>query len=438
MTRKFIIFIFFSLSIICFGQNYKAVDTADYLQRKNFLESFNNNNEVLIKKMRSQYSGKGGSDLSKIYKEFGTDFEKKVKNKDFVFKSEFDTNIKSLIARLKKNNPKVPQDLKILIARDNTPNAYCLADGTFVINMGLYKWFSNEEQIAAVIAHELGHKIEEHSLTTFLKIIEQNQLDKITVQNLKTATAAKSQNLNQKAFDIFKNRVYKKGAERRHQEMQADSLGYAIFKSGDFKKGDFINALQRLQDFDTISPKELKIETYKKFFNLPKQAFNDKWMKKEDFSLYNYNFYKEKLSKDSLASHPEMDQRIERLKKIFPELKTSVEPGKASDEYLALKKMARMETLPNYFHSEDYGLGIYTSLQFLQDGEEDKYYKGWLGRCFAKIYEARKNYNLNRYLDRVEPKGQSESYQQFLNFMWNLSLDEIKNIAEYYQSNSPQ
>jgi uncharacterized protein YaaN involved in tellurite resistance len=45
-----------------------------------------------------------------------------------------------------------------------------------------------------------------------------------------------------------------------------------------------------------------------------------------------------------------------------------------------------------------------------------------------------KNYNLNRYLDRVDPKNQSESYQQFLNFMWNLSLDEIKNIADYYQT----
>jgi hypothetical protein len=121
-------------------------------------------------------------------------------------------------------------------------------------------------------------------------------------------------------------------------------------------------------------------------------------------------------------------------KKTFTELKTSAEPEKASETFTTLKKMARMEILPNYFHSEDYGLGIYVAMQFLQDGEEEKYYKGWLGKCFSKIYEARKNYNLNRYLDRIEPKNQSESYQQFLNFMWNLSLDDIKNIADFYQS----
>ncbi|WP_313000545.1 M48 family metalloprotease [Chryseobacterium gleum] len=434
MTRKLFVLGCFLFSIMGMTQMYKPIDTADYIQRKAFLKHFEGNNEATVKRLRAQYSGKTGSELSEIYKEFGTNFEKQVKNKDFIFKSEFEASIQSMIQRLKKNNPKIPQDLKILIAKDNTPNAYCLADGTFVINMGLYSWLNNEEQIAAVISHELGHKIEEHSLKTFLKIIEQDKQDKIVVENIKSTTTSRSQIQNQKAFDIFKNTVYKKGVERRQSEMQADSLGYVIFRNSDFKKAEFVNALQRLQDFDTISPRELKVETYKKLFNLPKQAFNEKWMKKEDFSLYNYNFYKEKLNKDSLASHPEVSRRIEMLKRTFAELKTPAASEKPTDLFVALQKTARMEILPNYFHSEDYGLGIYAAMQFLQDEEEEKYYKSWLGKCFAKIYEARKNYNLNRYLDRIEPKNQSESYQQFLNFMWNLSLEEIKNIADYYQT----
>lgn len=423
-------------SVLIFAQGYKAIDTADYMQRKEFLKNFADHNEAFIKKLKSQYSGKTGSGLSKVYKEFGADFEKQVKNKDFVFRSEFDPAIKSLIERLRKNNPGFPQNLKILIAKDNMPNAYCLADGTFVINMGLYSWLDNDAQIAAVIAHELGHKIDDHTFKTVLDIVEQDQQDKSTVQNIKETTESRSQRQNQKAFDLFKNRIYKKSVEKRKQEMQADSLGYTIFKKSDFNKNEFVNALQKLQNFDTISPRVLKVETYKKLYHLPKQAFNEKWLKKEDFSLYNYNFYKEKLNKDSLASHPEMTKRIEKLKKKFPELNISVEPEKPSETYLSLKKTARMEILPNYFHSEDYGVGIYSAMQFLQDEEDEKYYKAWLGKCFAKIYEARKNYNLNRYLDRIEPKDQSESYQQFLNFMWNLSLDEIKNIADYYQSNA--
>lgn len=430
--KKISIFFLFCVFFISFGQTYKPLDTADYQQRKEFLKTFSLNNENLIKKAKTDFSGKQGNELAKIYKEFEKDFAEKVRDKDFVFHSVFNEKINSLIAGLRKNNSQIPQDLKILVAKDNTPNAYCFADGTFVINMGLFYWLNNDEQLAAVIAHELGHRIENHTLKTFVRLIDQNKMDRLVVQNIKQ----NKENRNKRAFDVLKNRIYKKGIENRKQEMQADSLGYVLFKKSSFKPAEFVNTLKRLENFDTISPRTLQIETYKKYFNLPNQAFREEWMKKEDFSLYNYNHFKEKLDKDSIRSHPEITLRINQLKKLFPELQTETKDEKPSGSYTVLEKIARMETLPNLFHSENYGLGIYASLQFLQDDEEERYYKGWLGKCFSKIYEARKNYNLNRYLDRVDPKNQSESYQQFLNFMWNLSLDEIKNIADYYRKES--
>lgn len=429
MIKKLMFLLSVFYVVTCFGQTYKTIDTVDSQHRKEFLKAFTVSTENLIRKSKSEYPGKRGSELAKIYKDFGKDFAEKVKGKDFVFNSVFDEKVKSLISSLRKNNSQIPQNLKILIARDNTPNAYCFADGTFVINMGLFNWLNNDDQLAAVIAHELGHKISEHTLKAFINLIDQDQTDKLVVENIKL----NKENRNKQAFDILKNRVYKKGSENRKQEMQADSLGYTLFRNSDFKKSEFVNALQILKDFDTISPRKLKMETYKKYFNLPNQAFNEKWLKKEDFSLYNYNHYKEKLNEDSLSTHPEMILRIDMLKKKFPEIQTPVPTEKPSSNFVSLEKTARMEILPNYYHSEDYGLGIYASLQFLQDTEEEAYYKSWLGKCFSKIYEARKNYTLNRYLDRLEPKGQSESYQQFLSFMWNLNLDEIKNIADYYK-----
>ena len=432
MIKKLMFLLSVFYVVTCFGQAYKAIDTADYLQRKEFLKTFTLNTDNLIKKNKTDYPGRKGSELAKIYKGFEKDFSEKVKDKDFVFNSVFDDKVNSIISDLRKNNSQIPQNLKILIARDNTPNAYCFADGTFVINMGLFNWLNNDDQLAAVIAHELGHKIADHTLKAFINLIDQNQTDRLVVQNIKS----NKENRNKRAFDVLKNRVYKEGVENRKQEMQADSLGYAIFKKSNFKPAEFVNTLKRLEDFDTISPRTLKVETYKKYFSIPNQEFKENWLKKEDFSLYNYNHYKQKLDKDSLRSHPEISLRIENLKKFFPELKNEEIDGKASESYTKIEKIARMETLPNFYYSEDYGVGIYTSLQFLQDGEEEKYYKGWLGKCFSKIYEARKNYNLNRYLDRVDPKNQSESYQQFLNFMWNLSLDEIKNIADYYKKES--
>jgi hypothetical protein len=427
MKKLYFLFIL-HLSIFAFCQNYKSIDTADYAQRKDFIKKFNDNNDALITKYKAQYPGKTGNEVKSKYIEFQEDFVKNVKNKDFLFSSKFEETIDKIITELKKNNSFLPQDLKVLIAKDNSPNAYCLADGTFIINMGLFSWLDNDDQIAGVIAHELGHRILEHSLKTVVANIDDNVIDKSRVDNLKKIKA----NKNERAFSIVKDRIYRKSSQSRKYEIQADSLGYEIFRKSSYKKQEYINAYKNLQKYDTISPTVVLEETYKSLYTLPKLAFKEKWLNKEDFSLYNYDLYKEKLEKDSLSSHPETELRLDFLRKTFPELKTAEKANEGSAIYKSLQKTARMEIVPNFYHSEDYGFGIYASMQFLQDKEEEVYYKYWLGKCFQKIAEARKNYNLNRYLDRVNPKEQSESYQQFLNFMWNLSVDDIESIAAFY------
>jgi hypothetical protein len=102
MMKKIVAFLLLYAVAICFGQTYKPIDTADYLKRKEFLKSFAANNENLITKSKNTYSGKKGSELSKIYKDLEKDFEKQVKNKDFVFNSVFEGKVKNLIGRLKR------------------------------------------------------------------------------------------------------------------------------------------------------------------------------------------------------------------------------------------------------------------------------------------------------------------------------------------------
>ena len=94
--------------------------------------------------------------------------------------------------------------------------------------------------------------------------------------------------------------------------------------------------------------------------------------------------------------------------------------------------MAIQSKVENLFYLNEYGLSVYLILYRLQHDIDVDYCKAWLGINFKALYEAKKNYQLNRYLDRVVPKEQSESYQQFLNFMWNLKLSELKEISEYY------
>lgn len=413
-----------------FSQEYKPIDTADFLQRKAFLDRYKVINENYVKGLKANNPGNTGKELAKNYSAFQEEFRKEIKNRDYVFNSDFSGKLQQYFEKLKITNPHVPDHIKILVARDNSPNAFCVQDGVFIVNMGLFNWIDNEDQLVAILGHELGHQLLSHSEKWQKKLIQKELNSKEEV----SAISLSKINKTQRAFDLFKNQAYESSVYRRKNESEADSIGYVMFKNTGLKKSEYINSLRNLQKFDTISPKLVKVETYKKLYGLPEHPFKEKWLKMEDFSAYNYSNFKEKLDKDSLASHPEITERINRLEKNFPELAKEESALESNDaDFLALKKSARFEILPNFYHSEDYGAAIYTAMQFLQEDEEETYYKTWLGKNFNKIYEARKNYNLNRYLDRVDPKSQSESYQQFLNFMWNLSLDDIKNIAEFYQ-----
>ncbi len=434
MKQIYFLFLFIFTNFYL-AQTYKPIDTADYKERKLFLQTYTKNNEDYSKYIKSKYEGEVGRYLNKNYNEFQKEFRKKVEEKDFYLKSQFNTYVASLITKIKAKNPTIPNNLQILIEKDNTPNAASVGDGILIVNMGLFGLLDNEDQLMAVLGHELAHQMLNHSLKWQEKSFIASKNSKVDVLEINKSKINKSE----KAFALFKNIVYGSGVERRKNEIQADSLGYIIFKNSDLRKIEYKNALKNLQKFDTVSPLVVEKEFYQKVFNLPNAPFKESWLKMEDFSAYNYNHYKSKLDKDSLASHPEIDIRIEKITRLFPELKDeSNSKIEENSEFYKLKNIANWETAPNYFYSEEYGLGIYSLLQKRSHEllKDDQYFNIWMFNYFNKIYEARKEYKLNRYLDRIEPKKQDKSYQQFLSFMWNLSLDDIKNIADYYKSKS--
>lgn len=428
---RFLLVLFLFLSVTVFSQNYKVIDTADYSERSAFVKDFKMHNELFIKELKNTYSGKVSKDLSKIYKGFEDVFVEEINDKNFTFKSGLENFIQDIISDLRKNNSNVPEKIRVLISKNNYPNAFCLADGTFVINMGLFNWTENKDQMASIISHELAHNILKHNLKLHVKSINENIESVNQVKNIKE----QKYNTSSKAFNFLKNQLYEKSELKRKHEVQADSLGYVLYKNAHFKNIEYINALQNMVEFDTISPNEIKMETYKKLFDLPNQKFNENWLKNEDFTSYNYNGFKEKIDKDSIASHPEMTNRIDKLKSLFKELDKDEKATIGDENFKKIRLVTKMEILPNFYHSEEIGLGIYVVMQFLQEDatlENTEYYKEWIGKYFEKIYEARKTYKLNRYIDVVNPKNHNKSYQQFLSFIWNLKLNEIKTIADYY------
>lgn len=52
---------------------------------------------------------------------------------------------------------------KFFLVENEEPNAFALANGTVVVNTGMFDVLENEAQLAAVLSHEIAHAIQEHS-----------------------------------------------------------------------------------------------------------------------------------------------------------------------------------------------------------------------------------------------------------------------------------
>ncbi|MDR2123081.1 MAG: M48 family metallopeptidase [Flavobacteriaceae bacterium] len=429
---KLLKLLFILYSSFIFSQKYIPIDTIDKEKRDAAVSTFQQSNKIYVESLKKNYPGKDGKLLVKSNEEFSKEFEEEIKEGKFCYDPRFLSYIEQVLNGLRKNNPLIPSNSKIMVSKDPSLNAYCLPNGTFVFNMGLFYWLENDDQLVSVLSHELSHKILNHSEKSELAIAKEELSTKTKVRSLKKQKYKK----HQAAFSLFKSRLYATGELRKKHEYQADSLGLVLMKNASLNEGAFIDALQLMEKYDTIKPVGLKSEIYKKIFNLPNQPFKKEWLEMEDFSKYDYSLYEEKINKDSTTSHPKTDYRIVRLKNDFPELKKSFKKSLPTEEFKKLQEIAEYEQVPSMYFNEQYGEGIYLCLIRLQESPSDKYYLEWLGKCFEKIYEGRKNYQLNRYLDHLEPKEQSESYQQFLNFMWNLSLEEIGNIVAHYTKKS--
>lgn len=412
------------------AQNYSPIDTADSAFRSELKSKYESIFLNYNTQLKSEYQGKKKNELLGAFKSFQEEFLEEIEEGNFVQDKRFQGLLDEILSELQSKNPDIPKDQRILISKYANVNAYAMPDGTLVMNMGSFKFLENEDQIASIIVHEIAHNVLGHVLKTQIKQIDDDISGKY--QTKVKSIKQKKYGQNTQAFQLMQNLLYEESSIRRTQEKEADSLGFRYFSNSRYKDDEFVNAFKLLQRYDTIKPAGLPVEIYSKYFDLPTQPFNEKWLEMEDFSRYDYTKFKEKIDKDSIASHPEAMERILSLQKNFPHLETIELPLEPSAKFKELQEIAKWEEVPNLFFLKQYGMAIFVSLLRLEENSDSGYYKYWLGKSFGKVYEARKQYRLNRYLDTVNPKEQSESYQQFLSFMWNLNLDELKNIADFY------
>ncbi len=123
-----------------------------------------------------------------------------------------------------------------LLRDPETVNAFALPGGQVFITFGLYKRLQNEDQLAGVLAHEIGHVVGRHSAERMAK-------QDLTKGIISGVTAGADMGAGQIAAVVANSVNMKYG---RNDELESDNLGVKYMIDADYNPYEFIEVMHIL------------------------------------------------------------------------------------------------------------------------------------------------------------------------------------------------
>ena len=209
----------------------------------------------------------------------------------------------------------ISKKIHAYVGRNSSINAFCLYDGTMIVNIGLIAEAKNEAALATIMGHELGHYIKNHLLNDYKNKIKNKKSD--LEQNIKNMQ------------------------HTQELELEADNQGFSIAKNVGY---DLNEAFSNFELF-------IREDEYYEKRNKSTLANADTVTISTKAGKYKANTL-EKL----LSTHPDMKDRKEKLSayiKLNP-LTKKIKYKMDEDLFLSLQKQARLECVNLIFNSNNY------------------------------------------------------------------------------------
>lgn len=148
---------------------------------------------------------------------------------------------------LSSNKPYSYNGYKVVLVENKSLNAMALPGGIIVVHDGIFQHLSNEDQLASILAHEIGHIQERHNLDADKSLKAEDAVEigsKLAIGNNvdnKYAQVATATVLDQISNSI----VSGYGVS---QEAESDALALKIMSNSGYDPNEFLITLNKLKE----------------------------------------------------------------------------------------------------------------------------------------------------------------------------------------------
>ncbi|GAB2838653.1 M48 family metallopeptidase [Ferruginibacter profundus] len=352
------------------------------------------------------------------------DFENNKVVKDSLLLGKCNEILKKITAA----NPNFRFDtIHLFINRSIIANAACYGEGTIMINLGLFLWIDNDDELALVLGHEISHQLLNHSDSRIQKSIAMLTSEEFVTElnKIKKADYGKFDRYRK----LMKGLNVESGKHSTYKESEADSLGVVLIKNAGFNIATASKVLLKLDKVEELftsdklySPKDFitKAQIDPSYF-VVKPKYNG-------LSSIKVTMNADK-DLDSIKTHPDCARRYAAIS--GSNTAATVNCCSALNiSYKNFKERAMLELVRYEYENNKLGLCIHLCMFALQNQYNASTYNYFLSLCFSKLVY--KDKNLERFNAANAYAEAGSNLKELQDFLFNCSTADLEKLAAYF------